>query len=204
MSATTESMPNPIEELFRCATRETADRMTIWTAGSISLRLEGLTETELHEISDHLGPIDRMATMVLLEAEGEIGGTLVLLFDDDSLDAFLVAMTGEPVLPGERTPLQESALLETGNILASAFTGAISDATVLLVLPTPPILLTDYVASVLEQACMAQAINNEKLVLTRTRFERNGEALDWQLVFIPDGAMRDWIDSGPRLRDGAL
>ena len=183
-----------IDELFRIASERTAERMNIWSRGSITLRPEGSTEVALHEIGDHLGGVDRMATMVLLEAQGEIGGMLVLLFDEDSLTTFLQAMSGEAVAEEGRKPIHESVLLETGNILASAFTGTITELTGYLVLPSPPVLMTDYAASVLQQACFEQAISHELLVLTRTRFERHGEVLNWQLIFVPNSSMRDWLD----------
>jgi len=184
-----------IDELFRIASERTAERMNVWSRGSITLRPEGSAEVALHEIGEHLGGNDRMATMVLLEAQGEIGGMLVLLFDDGSLTTFLQAMSGEPVAAEGRSSIHESVLLETGNILASAFTGTITDLTGYLVLPSPPVLLTDYAASVLQQACLDQAISHELLVLTKTRFERHGKVLDWQLIFVPNSSMRDWLDS---------
>lgn len=192
--------PNPSNtnatwRLFDAATTATAERMTTWSGGSITLRLDEIVRVPLHELAEHIPGADQLATMVLIEAEGEIGGILTLLFDESSLDRFLEKISGVAATGDGLSELHQSVLQETGNILASAFTGTICEMSGYLVLPSPPTLLHDFAVSVLEQASFDQAMSYDYLVLSRTRFEKDGEVLNWQLVFVPNSAMRAWLEA---------
>lgn len=204
----THSQPNSNTcatwRLFEEATAATAERMTTWSGGSITLRLDEIVRVPLHELADHIPNSDRLSTMVLIEAEGDIGGILTLLFDDTSLDRFLEKISGVAREDESLSDLHQSVLMETGNILASAFTGTICEQTGCLVLPSPPTLLQDYAVSVLEQASFDQAMSYDFLVLSRTRFEKDGEVLNWQLVFVPNSAMRVWLDSSDQTTSNTL
>ena len=190
--------------LFDAATRATADRMTTWSGGAISLELDGIVCVPMHELFEHVPGADRLATLVLIEGDGDIGGILTRLFDDASLGKFLERISGVPVSSEELSELHESVLMETGNILASAFTGTICEQSGYLVLPSPPTLLRDYALSVLEQASFDQAMTHDQLVLSRTRFEKDGETLDWQLIFVPNSAMRAWLDEADQTQTTTL
>ncbi len=56
--------------------------------------------------------------------------------------------------------------------------------------PSAPYFIQDYGASVLQQALMAQAMTCDKVLICRTGFHREGEELNWRVLFVPTEAMR--------------
>ena len=75
------------------------------------------------------------------------------------------------------------------NALSRAFPhGAASDAGDPEMVPTPPTFSRDYATSLLEFALIGQAVESDQVLLTRTKFQIDGEPVDWQLLLVPDAA----------------
>lgn len=134
----------------------------------------------------------------------------------DSLSALSIkeAARGDPLKPGqvliaqggkhlqvrgvagsatdpEWSELEKSALTETGNILGCAYVNALSRLVGTDLAPSAPYFIQDYGVSVLQQALMAQAMVSDSLLLCEIRFHREGEELDWQVIFVPMQEMQD-------------
>ena len=91
----------------------------------------------------------------------------------------------------EWNDLEKSALTETGNILGCAYVNALSRLIGVDLTPSAPYFIQDYGASVLQQAVMTQALTSDMLLLCEIGFRREGENLDWRVVFIPTQGMQD-------------
>ena len=94
-----------------------------------------------------------------------------------------------------------SALTETGNILGCAYFNALTRLLGVNLIPTAPSFLQDYGASVLQQAVMPQLLVSDRVVLCQLRFRREGEQLDWRVVFVPtiglQEALQQSLDAAP-------
>jgi chemotaxis protein CheC len=64
--------------------------------------------------------------------------------------------------------------------------------------PSAPYFIQDYGASVLQQALMAQAMISDQALICRTGFHREGEELNWRVLFIPTGPMRSAMEKALR------
>jgi chemotaxis protein CheC len=60
--------------------------------------------------------------------------------------------------------------------------------------PTPPYFIQDFGASVLQQALVAQAASCDKVLICRTAFHRQGEELNWRVIFVPTRKMQDLME----------
>lgn len=176
---------------FSAATHEASAAMCRWTGGLISMRLDEVREVPLEEVCAEYDFGSDLLTMIVLSLQGELGGDMILTFDEDNgrhLAATLLhrAKNESP----EWSALEKSALMETGNILGCAYMNALTKLVGTQLVPSPPTFLQDYGASVLEQALMAQAMTCDKVLICRTSFERQGEALNWNVFFVPSDALR--------------
>jgi chemotaxis protein CheC len=183
-----------LRRLCTLATQNASAVMSRWTNTQIHLNLEEVYEVPLEDVCAELNIGDDLLTMVVVGATGEMGAELILMFSEDSsrkLAACLV--NGEPAKSPEREELEKSALTETGNILACAYLNAVSHFIDNDLLPSPPIFIRDYGASVLQQALMVQALEWDRVLVCRTLFQQHGEQLDWQVLFIPNDSMRKCI-----------
>jgi chemotaxis protein CheC len=146
----------------------------------------------LEEVSAELEIGDELLTMVILTIGGEVGGNLILLFDDANGRQLAASLLGrEPGTEPEWSESEKSALTETGNILGCAYVNALTRLIGTDLMPSVPYFIQDYGASVVEQAVMTQALTSDRLLLCQIGFRRKDEQLDWRVVFVPTQGMQE-------------
>ncbi len=185
-----------LHQLFTSATHDASTAMCRWTDGLITLTLDEVREIPLEDVCTELDLGDELLTMVVLSLEGEIGGEMILTFDEENgrhLAASLLGRTEDA--DSEWTDLEKSALTETGNILGCAYMNAITRLIDHQLVPSAPYFIQDYGASVLQQALMAQAMSCDKVVVCRTGFHREGRELNWRVLFVPTLSMRQAMEA---------
>jgi len=189
--AKTDRTLDGLRELFSSATHDASAAMCRWTDGLITVSLDDVREVPLEEISIQLNIGDELLTMVVLTLEGEIGGNLILVFDEINGRQLAASLLGRHVANHpEWTPLEKSALTETGNILGCAYVNALTRLLDRNLVPSAPYFIQDYGISVLQQAVMSQALVSDTLLLCNIGFHRKDEELDWQVVFVPTPRMQ--------------
>ena len=123
---------------------------------------------------------------------GRITGQLILVFDDASGLALADLLLGNPVgttsLWGE---MEQSAALETTNIVGSAYLNALvhffrGSSGPSELLPGPPRFARDFAESLIQFALMSQAMASDVVFLTRTEFSVERAPVNWNLLFVPD------------------
>ncbi len=180
-----------LRQLFASATHDASTAMCRWTDGLITLSLDEVREIPLGEVCDELNLSDELLTMVVLHLEGDVGGVMILTFDEENGRQLAAALLGRPVEHDDPwSILEQSALTETGNILGCAYMNALTRLIDRELVPSPPYFLQDYGASVLQQAILAQAMTSDEVLVCRTGFHRQGAELDWRVLFVPTEAMR--------------
>jgi chemotaxis protein CheC len=183
---------NLLQQLFTAATADASSAMCRWTSGLITLTLDEIREVPLEAVSSEFNCGDELLTMVVLTLAGEVGGTMILTFDEvngrELAAALLGRSTGVPGTPWSE--LEKSALNETGNILGCAYMNALTRLISTELVPSPPYFLQDYGASVLQQAVLQQAIDCDQATICRTTFHREGRELNWNVLFVPTAGLR--------------
>jgi len=181
-----------LHELFASATHDASAAMCRWTDGLITVTLDEVRQIALEEVSDELGIGDELLTMVVLTLQGEVGGNMILVFDERGGRQLAASLLQSEVgTEPEWSDIEKSALTETGNILGCAYVNAISRLIGTDLAPSAPYFIQDFGASVLQQAVMTQALSSDTLLLCEIGFHREGEELDWRIVFVPTQGMQD-------------
>ncbi|MGQ9769371.1 MAG: chemotaxis protein [Thermogutta sp.] len=195
MGSATTSRVAVLRPLFAAATHEASAAMCRWTDGVISLTLDDICELPLDQVTAELGFSDDLLTMVVLGIESEPGTVLILTFDEDNARQLAATLTRRTRRTDpEWDELEISALTETGNILGCTYVNALTRLTGQILIPSPPYFLRDYFASVLEQALVEQAMSSDTALICRTGFHREGEHLNWHVLFIPSKSLRDKLE----------
>ena len=180
-----------LHELFASATHDASAAMCRWTNGLITVTLDEVRNIELENVSAELNIGDELLTMVVLTLQGEVGGNLILVFDEPGGRQLAASLLGrEAGTEPEWSDIEQSALTETGNILGCAYVNALSRLIGRNLSPSPPYFIQDYGASVLQQAVMTQALTSDSVLLCEIGFHREGEELDWRVVFVPTQEMQ--------------
>ena len=184
-----------LHQLFASATHDASAAMCRWTDGLITLTLDEVREIPLEDVCGELNLGDDLLTMVVLSLEGEIGGEMILTFDEENGRQLAASLLGRQI--GDRdqwSELEKSALTETGNILGCAYMNALTRLIDKELVPSAPYFIQDYGASVLQQALMTQAMTCDQALICRTGFHREGEELNWRVLFVPTDAMRQAME----------
>ncbi len=185
-----------IRQLFTLATHEASAAMSRWTQGAITLELETVQEVPLERAIDQLGLGEELLTMVVLTMDDELGGSIILCFDEENGRKLAATLLRRPLEPSaEWTELEQSALTETGNILGCAYMNAINRVVSRELVPSPPFFIQDYGASVLQQALMEQALYSPEVLLCRTRFLQEQQQLNWHVILVPTQELRELFES---------
>jgi chemotaxis protein CheC len=180
-----------LQELFAAATHDASAAMCRWTNSLISLTLDEVCEVPLEDAYCSLNLGEERLTMVVLNLEGEIGGSMILAFNDENGRRLAASLLeAEPGVDSEWSELEQSALMETGNIISCAYVDAITRLIDHQLVPSPPYFVQDYGMSVVDQALMAQAAVRDTVLICRTCFRQESEELTWWLVFVPSVALR--------------
>lgn len=185
-----------LHELFASATHDASAAMCRWTDGLITLSLDEVRSIPLEDVCAELNLGDDLLTMVVLSLEGEVGGEMILTFDEENGRQLAASLLGRPVgHDPEWNDLEKSALTETGNILGCAYMNALTRLIDRQLVPSAPYFIRDYGASVLQQALMAQALTCDNVLICRTGFHREGEDLNWRVLFVPTEGMRKAMEA---------
>jgi chemotaxis protein CheC len=180
-----------LRQVFSTATLEASTAMSRWTGGLISMELDEIVDVPLEEVSQYAQCGDELFTMIVLTLQGELGGTMVLTFDEANGKRLAAALLHREENPShEWSDLEISALKETGNILACAYLNALTRTLGAELVPSPPYFVQDFGGSVLEQAVLSQASFSDSAALCRTVFRRQGQPLNWNVFFVPAPGLR--------------
>ena len=180
-----------LHQLFASATHDASAAMCRWTDGLIRLSLDEVREIPLDQVCAELNLGEDLLTMVVLSLEGDVGGQMILTFDEANGRQLAASLLGRPVSDSAQwSEMEKSALTETGNILGCAYMNALTRLIGIELIPSAPYFIQDYGASVLEQALVVQAMTCDQALICRTGFHRQDEELDWRVLFIPTDAMR--------------
>jgi chemotaxis protein CheC len=182
----TEPKQTAWHSVFEPATESASQAMQAWTNGQVMLSLSGVQELPLEEVSAALLGGDELSLIVVLDLVGPFGGQFIMQLTEPSARELVALLLHRPVDSlvawGE---LENSVVAETGNILASAYLNQITLLTGCRVMPSPPQIVHDYAASVLESAVLSQAMACERVLLCQTRFQLQGEPIPWNVLFVP-------------------
>lgn len=193
-----------LQQLFASATHDASAAMCCWTSSVITLTLDEVCELPLADACIELNLDDEQLTMVVLNLEGEIGGTMVLTFNEENGRKLAASLLQCPVGEGPGwSEMETSALSETGNILGCAYINAITRLIDRQLVPSVPYFVEDYGASVLEQAIVAQALGRDSVLVCRTSFHCENEDLTWRVLFIPTVALRAAMEDAIHMRANA-
>jgi chemotaxis protein CheC len=185
-----------LKELFSSATHDASTAMCRWTNSVISLTLDEVYELSLEDACKHFHIGDEMQTMVVLNLEGELGGSMVLTFNEMDGRRLAASLLQADLNPGpDWSELEQSALAETGNILGCAYVNALTRLIDQPLVPSAPYFLQDYGMSVVEQALVAQAATRDTVLICHTCFKQEGEELNWWLLFVPSFALRTAMEN---------
>jgi chemotaxis protein CheC len=179
---------------FSRATTLASEAMSSWTHGRVDMSLDDVWETSLCEVGQALNLGCEASTLVRIGVDGNVGGQLILTFDDRNAHLLIESLLGPRATDTyEWSPLELSAFCETGNIIGSVYLNQLTELTGTRLWPLPPEVVRDYAMSVVEQAVMYQAQNDDRVLVCQISFRCGGQTVMWNLVVVPSPELLELI-----------
>jgi chemotaxis protein CheC len=205
-STLTDRARRRLSSIFERGAEDASAALSKWLDQPATIRTCEVDEVDIAEAAELLGPADELVAACSMELLGRITGNLLLVFEDRSglalADLLLRQPAGTAKGWGE---LEQSAANETANIVGCAYLNSLAahlprtdgdlvdaDATIL---PSPPSFRHEFAGSLLQFALMDQALELDRLILIKTRFEADERRLDWSLLLVPSSESLGWLAS---------
>ncbi|MDR3349660.1 MAG: chemotaxis protein CheC [Acidaminococcales bacterium] len=141
----------------------------------------------LGDVPDIVGGPDNMVAGVYLRVFGQAPGSILFIMPINSaFDLVNMLMGREKSQDYTFTVMDESALMEIGNILASAYLNALSYFTKLTLLPSIPALAMDMAAALLSIVLVQLGQMGDHALVIETVFKTDDDGINGHFFLIPD------------------
>ena len=149
-----------------------------------------LVKTELMDISEITEEMNndlREMVASMLRLEGTFNGKLLFMIPlEGALMLQDFYLQQPPGTSKEFDKFTEGTVQEIGNILASSIGNSFASDLGSKLLPTPPQVLCDFAGTIFTSLIFEDAMDNDKILLTETRFKLHDTEIDCYFFLLPD------------------
>jgi chemotaxis protein CheC len=168
-----------LQELANIGSAHSATTLSQMLNTNISMSVPKIDIIDLSQVGDFL--TDELTTMVIFELQGDIphGGFLVLHFPRDSAKRTANIVQGidsqSKTIPWPAkaehpfSEMDQSAILEVGNIMVSSFLSAASDLIGMGMLPSPPVLVVDMAHAAITSLIAQMTVEVDDVILFKVK-----------------------------------
>jgi chemotaxis protein CheC len=180
-----------LREIANIGAGHAATALSQMTGRKIMIDVPEVEVKRLEEAAEMLGPADTIVAAVLMHMMGDLTGRTLLVLPETSARGLcnILLRKAEPAGPGF-TEMQRSTVMETGNILCSAYLNALSDFMGMMLVPSVPALVVDLAGAVLTTAYLNFGHSRDYVICVETAFRIAGsdEIVHGQFILMPDVA----------------
>jgi chemotaxis protein CheC len=168
MEITSKQM-DALLELANIGAAHSATTLSQMLDTNIGMNVPEINVVDIAKVGEFLD--DELTTMVIFELQGDIphGGFLVLHFPRDSALRTATIMQGVHDADHPLSAMDQSAILEVGNIMISSFLSASSDLLGFNMMPSPPILIMDMAHAAITSLIAQMTIEVDDVILFRMK-----------------------------------
>lgn len=182
----TEAQLDAMKELGNIGASHAATSLSTMLMDEIYMTVPEANVIDISEISEHFG--DEIAALVVFEIQGEIspGGYVILHIPKESAINLTNTMLGSTDSDRELNEMDESALLEVGNIMVSQFLDATAALLGVVMLPSPPAIAIDMSHAAFASIVAQVAVDINEIILFKTELKSKMHDIESTIVMLPD------------------
>ena len=183
-----------LQELGNIGAAHAATTLSTMLSANISMSVPEIKVIDISEIYKYVG--DEIAALVLFQVNGEVkhGGYLLLYIPKTSVIRLTNAMLGLTDVNRELDEMDESALLEVGNIMVSAFLDGTAELLNIIMIPSPPQLVIDMPHAAIESIIASQDTEDiDEIVLFKTALVSDAHNIQSSIFLFPNHPMLEDI-----------
>lgn len=153
----------------------------------ITMELPEVNILEFNMAQNKIGDAEEIVGAVLVEMSGELSGLMMLILKRDFIKTMI-----KKVLSYERENLldmeemEESLLIEVGNIMLSSYISALSSLTDIQIHLSVPQFAVNMLGGILSMPMAMMGIDSDKIMMITGAFSIGGEAMDSNILLLPD------------------
>ena len=141
------------------------------------------------EVPDLFGGRENVAVAVYLAVTGATEGHMFLVYPPKTAMSLVDLLLGEaPGTTQEISELEASALGEMGNIMGSFYLNALSDASGLVLMPSPPAVIMDMAGSILDVALADILQESDDALVVEAVFTAEEHQITGNFLLLPSPA----------------
>ncbi|WP_349410520.1 chemotaxis protein CheC [Pseudalkalibacillus sp. SCS-8] len=159
---------------------------------TIDMKVPSVKMALFHEVTELIGGDETVVAATFFRVTGDAPGNMFFILPLQEAVTYLRELTGDSEIEEESifsSELAQSALQETGNILAGSYLSSFSDFTGLKLYPSVPFLSIDMAGAVLSQGLveLSQVSDYAILIDTELRGADNTQlGMDGHFLLLPD------------------
>ena len=184
--ALTEMEYDALKELGNIGTGHATTALAEMTGVRIAINVPNIDIVPINQIIGRLAKEDELVAGLFFELSGGTTDFMQILFKEASALALTDVLMGREV--GSSTTLSEmdeSALMEVGNILASAFSDAWAELLGITLLPSPPTFAFDMAGAVANHLLTTVGTTVDNAILFKTIFEGGSGLFSGYFLLLP-------------------
>jgi chemotaxis protein CheC len=186
----TNQQCDALRELGNIGAAHAATTLSTMLMTNIEMDVPEIYLIDISKVHEYVG--DEIAALVLFEINGEVsgGGYVLLHIPKNSVIRLTNAMLGMTEMDRDLTEMDESALLEIGNIMVSAFLDATAGLLNIIMLPSPPSLVVDMPHAAFQSILASEGFMDiNEVVLFRTELKSDQHKITSNLFLLPNQPM---------------
>jgi chemotaxis protein CheC len=177
-----------IQELGNIGAAHAATTLSQMLGSSVEMSVPAIKAIDISELGNYMG--EEAAALVAFELQGEIqhGGYIVFYISRESAIRLTNTMLGLTEMDRPMNEMDESALLEVGNIMVSAFLDATAELLGFIMLPSPPSLTVDMAHAAMSSLVAQMGEEVDEVLLFSTELICEEHKIDSDIIMMPEAA----------------
>jgi chemotaxis protein CheC len=175
-----------IQELGNIGAAHAATTLSQMLGSTIEMSVPAVNVVDLSHLADYMG--EESAAMVAFELQGDIahGGYILFYITRESAIRMTNTMLGLTETNRPLSEMDESALLEVGNIMVSAFLDATAELLGFVMLPSPPALTIDMAHAAMQSLIAQMQEETNEVLLFSTELTCEEYKVDSDIIMMPE------------------
>lgn len=175
-----------LQELTNIGAAHAATTLSQMLNCTVGMSVPEINILDVAQVGSILG--GEVTTMILFQLQGDIpdGGFLIFHFSDGSAVRTANIMCGVPDTDRHLSEMDQSALLEVGNIMISSFLCATSDLLGIMMLPSPPFLVIDIAHAIIESLIAQMGVDVDDVIIIQVRLASEEHTISGNILLFLD------------------
>jgi len=175
-----------LQELGNIGAAHAATTLSQMLGSTIEMSVPAIKVVDLSQLGQYMG--EESAAMVAFELQGDIphGGYILFYITRESAVRMTNTMLGQTEINRPLSEMDESALLEVGNIMVSAFLDATAELLGFVMLPSPPALTIDMAHAAMQSLIAQMQEETNEVLLFSTELVCEEYKVDSDIIMMPE------------------